>query len=49
MVGASKAYNKGKFTKEAPLQYFLRESDKWCMEVKSKEHLRRLLEEYANV
>jgi hypothetical protein len=46
-IGASKAYNAGKFSRDKPLAYFAANCHKMIMEDKSLLKLRKLLEDYA--
>lgn len=43
MIGASKAYNREKYTPEKPLNYFLSNKKNWYMHLKSMELLESLL------
>jgi hypothetical protein len=47
LIGASKAYTKEKFTKKEPLNYFINNSDKWIIDINSKEYLKNLLIKYS--
>ena len=47
MVWASKAYNKDKFSRSEPLEYFDANAATWHMDAQSRDELRRMLEEYA--
>lgn len=47
MIGASKAYLKGKYNKSEPLIYFLERKDKFLMTEENKKYLEELLVENA--
>ena len=46
-IGASKAYNAGKFSRDKQLAYFAANCHKMIMEDRSLLKLRKLLEDYA--
>ena len=48
MIGASKAYLKGKYSPEKPLEYFLKRKDKYLMTNESKDMLEKLLRDNKN-
>ena len=45
MIGASKAYLKGKYNSSEPLNYFLKNKDNWLMAEKDKDFIQTLLQE----
>lgn len=47
MVGASKAYLKGKFSPEEPYKYYLKNKNSFLMRAESKLYLEKLLKAYA--
>jgi len=45
MIGASKAYLKGKYSPSEPLEYFLKNSPNWCMKNMDKTYIEARLRE----
>ena len=48
MIGAGKAYNKGKWSTQEPLNYFDEHEHDWVMDKQSKRFLEVFLRNYAN-